>query len=83
MKSLEAIDPTDNVAVQAAITAAVTANARLGAAPGVKVPAPTPGQGAGGPGAVDLQTQLAEATKAGDIQRSIAIRQQIAKESKQ
>lgn len=83
LKSLESVDTADAAAVQAAITTAVAANPRLGAAPEVKVPAPTPGQGAGGAGAVDLQTQLAEATKAGDIQRSIAIRQQIAKETKQ
>lgn len=79
LKTLETVDTSDAAAVQAAITAAVTANPRLGAAPEVKVPAPTPGQGAGGPG-VDLQTQLAAATTAGDIQLSIELRRQIAAE---
>lgn len=81
LKSLDAVDPADTAAVTTAIQAAVTANPRLGAvgAPEVRVPAPVPGQGAAGASS-DLQTQLAEATKAGDFQKSIAIRQAIAAE---
>lgn len=82
LKSLDSVDPTDDAAVTAAIASAVTANPWLGATPEVRTPAPTPGQGAGGAGAVDLQTQLAEATKAGDHLRAIAIRQAIAVELK-
>jgi hypothetical protein len=79
LKSLDGVDPTDAAAVQAKVTAAVTANPHLAALGGVKVPAPTPGQGAAGAG-IDLQTQLAAATAAGDIQRSVQLRQQIAAE---
>ena len=55
LKSLEGVDPNDSAAVQAAISTAVAANARLGAAPGApQAPAPNPAQGAGanGPAAV-------------------------------
>ena len=51
LKSLDGIDPSDTAAVQAAISSAVAANARLGAAPGTpQAPAPNPAQGAGASG---------------------------------
>ena len=76
LKSLESVDPSDTAAVQAAITAAVTANPRLGAATEPKVPAPNPAQGAGASGALGLDAQIDAAQKAGDIQLAIALKQQ-------
>lgn len=78
LKSLDGIDPTDTAAVQAAIAAAVTANPRLGAETGPRTPAPNPAQGAGASGAPGLEAQIAEATKAGDIQTAIALKQALA-----
>jgi hypothetical protein len=61
LASLEAIDPSDSAAVQAAIASAVETNPRLGAAPaGPKPPAPNPAQGAsasGAPAGVDQLTR--------------------------
>ena len=77
LKSLDAIDPNDAAAVQAAIAKAVETNARLGAAPTEpRTPAPNPAQGASASGAPGLDAQIAEATKAGDIQLAIALKQQ-------
>lgn len=77
LKSLDAIDPSDSAAITAAIQSAVAANARLGAAPGDPVtPAPNPAQGAGAGGAPGLDAQIADATKAGNIQLAIALKQQ-------
>lgn len=61
LASLAAVDPSDSAAVTAAIQSAVTANPRLGAAPGdPKVPAPNPAQGtsATGAGGVVQLTEL-------------------------
>jgi len=64
LKSLDGIDPSDGAAVQAAITAAVGTNQRLGAAtsetPPTRVPAPNPAQGTGGDGAPTGVAQLSE-----------------------
>lgn len=60
LKSLDGIDPNDSAAVAEAITKAVEANPRLGAAPsGPKPPAPNPAQGssASGPGRAAQLTQ--------------------------
>lgn len=76
LKSLENVDPSDEAAVQAAITAAVTANPRLGAATDPKAPAPNPAQGAGASGVLGLDAQIDAANKAGDIQLAIALKQQ-------
>lgn len=76
LKSLDGIDPNDGAAVQAAISKAVEANARLGAATEPRTPAPNPAQGASASGAVGLDAQIAEATKAGNIQLAIALKQQ-------
>jgi hypothetical protein len=77
LASLKDIDPSDSAAITAAITAAVTSNPRLGAAPGSRLPAPNPAQGSSGAGAgPDLDTQIADATKAGNIQLAIALKQQ-------
>jgi hypothetical protein len=83
LKSLDGVDPSDTAAVQAAITAAITAYPRLGAETGPRAPAPNPAQGAGGSGAApDLEAQIADATKAGDFQKAIALKQQRAAELK-
>lgn len=77
LKSLDAIDPNDAAAVQAAIAKAVETNARLGAAPSEpRPPAPNPAQGSSASGAPGIDAQIAEATKAGDIQLAIALKQQ-------
>ncbi len=78
LKSLADIDPSDSAAVQAAIEKAVADNPRLGAAPGEpRQPAPNPAQGTSGSGApANLDAQIAEAEKAGDVARSIALKQQ-------
>ncbi len=77
LKKLEAIDPTDAAAVQAAIADAVAANPRLGAAPSdPKTPAPNPAQGSSASGAPGFDHQIAEATKAGNHQLAIALKQQ-------
>lgn len=76
-RSLDAIDPADTAAVQAAIASAVAANPRLGAAPGdPKTPAPNPAQGSSASGAPGLDDQIDAATKAGDFQTAIALKQQ-------
>ena len=65
LKSLDAIDPADTAAVEAAIKSAVEANPRLGAAPaGPTPPAPNPAQGAGANGSAAV-TQLTRADLAG------------------
>lgn len=64
LKSLDAVDPSDAAAIQAAVAKAVADNPRLGAATDPRQPAPNPAQGASanGPGAV------AQLTKA-DVER--------------
>ncbi len=77
LKSVAGIDPADTAAVQAAIASAVAANPRLGAAPGdPKTPAPNPAQGSSASGAPGLDDQIDAATKAGDFQTAIALKQQ-------
>lgn len=76
LKSLADVDPSDSAAVQAAITEAVAANPRLGAATEPRVPAPNPAQGSSASGAPGLDAQIADAMKAGDIQLAIALKQQ-------
>jgi hypothetical protein len=55
-----ALDPTDVDGLKAAMTEAVTANPRLGAAPESRTPAPNPAQGSSGGGAGG-PSQLSEA----------------------
>ena len=76
LKSLADIDPNDAAAVQVAITAAVTANPRLGAETEPRTPAPNPAQGAAGGGAPGLDDQIAAATKAGNHALAIALKRQ-------
>lgn len=80
LKSLDAIDPSDSAAVQAAIAKAVEANTRLGAAPAaapeVRTPAPNPAQGASATGAPSLASQIAEATAAGNHSLAITLKRQ-------
>lgn len=77
LKSLADIDPSDAAAVQAAIEKAVETNPRLGAASSEpRTPAPNPAQGSSGSGAAGLDAQIADATKAGNIQLAIALKQQ-------
>lgn len=83
LKSLAAIDPADAAAVTEAIKTAVEANPRLGAALGEpRPPAPNPAQGASASGAPvgSLDAQIAEAEKARDFQKAIALKQQRAAE---
>ncbi|HEY9411699.1 MAG TPA: hypothetical protein VIP77_19125 [Jiangellaceae bacterium] len=83
LKSLDAIDPNDTAAVTAAVQAAVTANPRLGVATGPRAPAPNPAQGTSGSGTPStLDSQIAEAEKARDFQKVIALKQQRAAEAK-
>ncbi|HET9499496.1 MAG TPA: hypothetical protein VFO98_04485, partial [Marmoricola sp.] len=60
LASLDGIDPTDAPAVAEAITRAVEANPRLGAATDPRLPAPNPAQGASASGAGGV-AQLTEA----------------------
>lgn len=57
LKTLDGIDSHDAAAVEAAIKEAVSTNPRLGAAGGIRVPAPNPAQGTSGAGPVGA-TQL-------------------------
>jgi hypothetical protein len=50
-----ALDPTDVDGLKAAMTEAVTANPRLGAAPESRTPAPNPAQGSSGSGAAGVK----------------------------
>lgn len=60
LKSLDSIDPSDGAAIAAAISAAVEANPRLGAAPSEpRLPAPNPAQGSSASGAI-APAQLSE-----------------------
>lgn len=81
LKSVAGVDPADTAAVAAAIKAAVEANPRLGAAPtDPRPPAPNPAQGAAAGGAPGLDDQIADATKAGNHQLAIALKQRRAAE---
>lgn len=77
LAKLADIDPKDTEAVKAAITAAIAENPRLGKAPGSKLPAPNPALGASGSGAApDIDSQIAEATKAGNFALAISLKRQ-------
>lgn len=76
LKSLESVDPTDTAAVQAAISAAVEANPRLGVTPGTRTPAPIPGQGSSANGIPSQADLIALAQAAGDTKTSLAIKAQ-------
>lgn len=77
LKSLADVDPSDSAAVQAAITKAVTDNPRLGVAPNEpRTPAPNPAQGTSASGAPGFDSQIAEATKAGNHLLAISLKQQ-------
>lgn len=82
LASLKDVDPTDTAAVQAAITAAVTANPRLGVAPAdptaPRIPAPNPAQGSSAAGAPGIEARIAEATKAGNHALAISLKRQLA-----
>jgi hypothetical protein len=60
LAKVKGIDPSDSAAITAAITEAVAANPRLGAAPGTRLPAPNPAQGSSGSGPT-TPAQLSEA----------------------
>lgn len=65
LASLAAVDPSDSTAVSAAISAAIAANPRLGAAPGTpQAPAPNPAQGASATGSAAV-AQITRAELAG------------------
>jgi hypothetical protein len=77
LAKLADIDPADSAAVAAAITAAVAENPRLGVQAGPRVPAPNPAQGSSANGSgTDLDAQIDAATKSGQFQRAIALKQQ-------
>lgn len=80
-----ALDPSDVDGLAAAMRDAVTANPRLGAAPTSRLPQPNPAQGTSGGGAVtdDIDTQIADATKAGNHARAIALKRQKAYANKE
>jgi hypothetical protein len=77
LKKAAALDPSDIDGLKAAMTEAVAANPRLGAAPATRVPLPNPAQGTSGAGTPNnLDAQIAEAEKAGNFRLSIALKQQ-------
>lgn len=77
LAKLKDIDPADSAAVVAAMTAAIAETPRLGSAPGTRLPAPNPALGAGASGAApDIDSQIAEATKAGNYALAIALKRQ-------
>lgn len=73
-----ALDPSDTAALVVAMQEAVTANPRLGASPGSRLPAPNPAQGSSGSGAATLtpQQEAAQAEKAGNYAQAGAIKAQ-------
>lgn len=76
MRSVASIDPTDATAVADAIKAAVAANPTLATAPVRRAPGPNPALGASGNGAPDLEAQIAEAQKRGDVMSVIRLQNQ-------
>ena len=72
LASVAQLDPSDPAAVTAAIQAAVTANPRLGAAPGSRLPLPNPAQGSSGSGAATLtpQQEVSALEKAGKFREA-------------
>lgn len=88
LRAVAKVDPSDQDALKAAITEAVTANGRL-AATATVTPAvpPTPGASAGefagGPGsAPEIDVLIAEAEKKGDFATSIHLKRQRAAQQK-
>lgn len=76
LAKVNTLDPSDGAAIAAAVTEAVTANPRLGATPVAPgVPAPNPAQGSAASGAPGFDEQIAAATKAGNHQLAIALKQ--------
>lgn len=67
LAKVSSLDPSDSAAITAAISEAVAANPRLGAATAPRVPAPNPAQGSSGSG-VPGAPQLTEA----DVRRMYA-----------
>lgn len=77
LKSLDGIDPSDSAAVTEAITKAVEANSRLGAAPGTpKAPAPNPAQGTSGTGAPSVDQLIQDAQQKGDWRTALTLQNQ-------
>jgi hypothetical protein len=77
LRAVADVDPNDAAAITAAIASAVAANPRLGAAPSdPRAPAPNPAQGSSAAGVPDLDSQIAEAQKAGDIRTAIHLQNQ-------
>jgi hypothetical protein len=79
LTAIKDVDPSDSAAIQAAITAAVTANPRLGrtepVAPGMK---PNPAQGRSASPPLGLAEQVAAAEKAGDHRTAIRLKAALA-----
>jgi len=73
LTSIASVDPTDEAAITAKITAAIQANAALKATPGS-----SGSDGHQGGQAADLKVQLAAAEKAGDHSTSISLKRRIA-----
>lgn len=76
MTKVAALDPTDPTALAAAITEAVTANPAFALTAERRAPNPNPALGSSASGAPDLEAQIAQATKAGDVGLAIRLQNQ-------
>lgn len=76
MAKVEGLDPSDGIAIAAAIGEAVMADPTLGNGPTSRLPAPNPALGATASGAPDAQAQIEEARKSGDWKTVIALENQ-------
>jgi len=76
MNKVATIDPSDGLAVAAAIGDAIAANSAFVKAQGPRVPAPNPAQGSSAFGGPDLKTQIDTAQKAGDWKEVIRLENQ-------
>lgn len=76
MAKLADVDPTDAAAIATVIAEAVTANPALVKAAPSRIPAPNPALGSSANGAPDLEAQIAQATKAGDVKLAIHLQNQ-------
>jgi hypothetical protein len=76
MQSVAEVDPSDTAAVAKAITEAVAANQAFAVTPTSRVPAPNPAQGSSAAGAPDIDSQIAEAQKRGDVKAVIHLQNQ-------
>lgn len=75
LKKVDGIDPSDTAAIQAAITEAVAANPRLGAATTEpRTPAPNPAQGSSASGAPGVEAQIAQFQQAGNHKAAAALK---------